>query len=70
VCVGERYTRYGKRLLLRVDDTVVCAIPRQWTDLAGQDPDVVLGQGRSFVRLHDLLELELLVRAQVTEKAR
>ena len=67
MCVGERYTRYGKRLLLRDGDSLVRLIPRQWTDLADPDPDVVLGQGRALVRLGDLLELERLVRARVAE---
>jgi hypothetical protein len=64
VCVGERYTPYGKRILLRVDDTVACSVPWQWTDLAALDPEVVLGEGRSFLRLGDLIELERLVRCQ------
>ena len=61
--MGERHTRYGKRVLLRFDDTAVGLVPRQWTDLVGQDPEVVLGDGRALVRLGDLLELERLVRA-------
>ena len=33
VCVGERYNRYGRRLLLQVDEMTICSVPRQWTDL-------------------------------------
>lgn len=61
ICVGERYNRSGKRLLLRVDDKSVCSVLPQWTDLVVLDPEVVLGQGRSLFRLADLLELAALV---------
>ena len=60
-CVGERYNRSGKRLLLRVDDKTVCSVPPQWTDLAASDPEVVMGQGRALFRVVDLLELASLV---------
>jgi len=49
--------------LLRVNDSAVTLVPWQWTDLAGLDPEVVLGKGRPFVRLRDLIELERLVRS-------
>jgi hypothetical protein len=61
VCVGERYNRYGKRLLLRVDENHVCSVPPQWTDIVAPDPEVVLGGGRSLFRVADLLELADLV---------
>jgi Family of unknown function (DUF5372) len=60
-CVGERYNRSGKRLLLRVDDKTVCSVPPQWTDAVALDPEVALGQGRSLFRVSDLLELASLV---------
>ena len=62
LCVGERYNRYGKRLLLRVDDATVCSVPPQWTDLVAADPELVIGQGRALLRLVDLMQLEILVR--------
>lgn len=61
VCVGERYNRYGTRLLLRVEDDSVCSVPRQWTDVVAPDPEVVIGRGRSALRVADLLELADLV---------
>ena len=61
VCVGERYNRYGMRLLLQVDDETVCSVPRQWTDLVVPDPEVVLGEKRALFRVADLLELARLV---------
>lgn len=61
VCVGERYNRYGTRLLLRVDDESVCSVPPQWTDRMAPDPEVVLGKGRGLLRAADLLELAELV---------
>ena len=61
VCVGERYNRYGTRLVLRVDDESVCSVPRQWTDVVAPDPEVVIGGGRAPLRVADLLELADLV---------
>jgi len=60
-CVGERYNRYGRRLLLRTDEVAVCSVPPQWTDLAAPDPEIVLGRGRALFRMADLLELARLV---------
>ena len=60
-CVGERYNRYGRRLLLRLDEAVVCSVPPQWTDLATPDPEIVLGEGRALFRVADLVELARLV---------
>ncbi|MGA3078791.1 MAG: DUF5372 family protein [Bryobacteraceae bacterium] len=60
-CVGERYNRYGRRLLLRIDEIAVCSVPPQWTDLEAPDPEVVLGKGRALFRVADLLELARLV---------
>ena len=60
-CVGERYNRYGKRLLLRVDEVAVCSVPLQWTDLAIPDPEILLGKQRALFRVADLLELARLV---------
>lgn len=60
-CVGERYNRYGKRFLLRVDDKTVCSVPPRWTDSAAPDPEIVLGKGRALARMADLLELADLV---------
>ncbi|MFJ1260861.1 DUF5372 family protein, partial [Cupriavidus sp. CuC1] len=61
VCVGERYNRSGKRLLLRVDDRTVCSVPPEWTDIAAPDPEVVMGQGRALFRVADLMTLADLV---------
>ncbi|MEP6508883.1 MAG: DUF5372 family protein, partial [Gemmatimonadales bacterium] len=60
-CAGERYNRYGRRLLLRVDDVTVCSVPPQWTDLVAPDPEIVIGEYRALFCLADLLELERLV---------
>jgi hypothetical protein len=60
-CVGERYNRYGRRLLLRLDDVTVCSIPPQWTDLVAPDPEIVIGNHRALFRVADLLELARLV---------
>jgi hypothetical protein len=61
-CVGKRYNRYGKRLLLQVDDATVWSVPPQWTDLWDPDPEAIMGGGRALVRAVDLIELASLVR--------
>ncbi|MBV8921262.1 DUF5372 family protein [Bradyrhizobium sp.] len=68
LCVGERYNRSGKRLLLRIDDTIVCSVPPQWTDAATPDPEIVIGQGRALFRVADLLELANLVSRLCQER--
>jgi Family of unknown function (DUF5372) len=60
-CVGARYTRYGRRLLLQVDEATVCAVPPQWTDLVAPDPEIVIGGQRALFRVVDLLELARLL---------
>ncbi len=60
-CVGERYNRAGRRLLLRVDDVTVCSVPPQWTELVAPDPETVIGERRALFRVADLLELARLV---------
>ena len=61
VCVGERYNRYGKRLLLQVDAETVCSVPPQWTDVVVPDLELAMGKGRALLRVSDLLELAQLV---------
>ena len=61
LCIGERYNRYGTRLLLEVGAGVVCSVPPQWTDLVTPEPEMVIGQGRAFFRVADLVELARLV---------
>jgi hypothetical protein len=60
-CVGERYNRYGKTLLLQSDDGVIYAVRPQWTDVVAPDPEIVLGGGRTLFRAADLLELAQLI---------
>ena len=62
VCVGERYNRSGKRLLLRVDDRTICSVPPTWTDVSVPDPEVTIGRERALFTVADLMELALLVR--------
>jgi hypothetical protein len=59
--MGERYNRYGRRLLVRVDAETACSVPPQWTDLVAPDPEVVLGEKRALFRVADLLDLTRLV---------
>ena len=60
-CVDERVNAYGRRLLLQIDDTTVCSVPPQWTDLADPDPEIVIGRQRALFRVADLVELARLV---------
>jgi hypothetical protein len=39
----------------------VFSVPRQWTDVVAPDAEVVIGEGRSLLRVADLLELADLV---------
>lgn len=59
--MGERYNRYGTRLLLQVDHETICSVPPQWTDLVAPDPEIVIGEGRALFRVADLLELARLL---------
>jgi hypothetical protein len=70
VCVGERYTRYGTRLLLRVDEDQTCSVPRPWTDVVAPDPEVVIGEGQALLRFADLLDLAELVSRLVEQQRR
>ena len=67
--MGERYNRYGRRLLLWVDDVTVCSVPPQWTDAVAPDLEVSVGGDRALCRLTDLLELALFM-ARLTSKRR
>jgi hypothetical protein len=60
-CVGERYNRYGKTLLLETDDGAIFSVRPQWTDDVAPDPEIVLGGRRALLRVADLLELAGLV---------
>jgi hypothetical protein len=65
--VGARYNRYGKRLLLQVDEDRVCSVPPQWTDVVGLEPEIILGDGCAPLRLVDLIELaDLIERLMAT----
>ncbi|MBO9101098.1 MULTISPECIES: DUF5372 family protein [unclassified Rhizobium] len=61
-CVGKRYNRHGERLLLQTEDATVWSVPPQWTDLVSLDPEVVMSNGRSLLRVVDLMELATLVK--------
>ena len=59
--MGERFNRYGKRLLLQIDDQTVCSVPPQWTDLVAPDAEIVMGEGRALLRVADFMDLARLV---------
>src|SRR5262249_48361381 len=67
LCVAVRYNRYGKRFLLQIDDSTICSVPPQWTDIVPPDPEMVLGRRRALFRVADLFELERLVGGLVAE---
>jgi hypothetical protein len=68
--VGERYNRYGTRLLLEGADGSIHSVPPPWTDLVGPDPEVIFGQGRALFRVADLLDLAGLLARLRRRKAR
>jgi hypothetical protein len=61
VCLDERCNPYGRHLLLELNDTTVCSVPLQWTDLVAPDPEIVIGEHRALFRVADLLELARLL---------
>ncbi len=60
ICVGERYNRPGKRLLLRIDDKSFCSAPPRWIDMSEPDPEVPMGKERALFTVADLMELACL----------
>jgi len=54
------------RLLLQVNDAIVCSVQLQWTDLVAPDPEIVIGEHRALFRVADLLGLARLLD-QVSE---
>jgi len=69
LCVGVRYNRYGKRLLLKVAGSKTCSVPPQWTDEVAADPEVVLGKRRAHFRVADLLELEKMLEGLTAQRS-
>ena len=59
--MGERYNRYGKRVLLQVDASTICSVPPQWTDLIAPDLEIAMGEGRPLLRIADFMSLARLV---------
>jgi hypothetical protein len=59
--MGLRYTRYGKRLLLKFEESAARVVPVQWTDQMCPDVEVTLGEGRALFCLADLMALADLV---------
>jgi len=68
VCVGERYNRYGTRLVLRVDEDRVSSVPKHWTDVVAPDAEIVIGKGSALLRVADLLALAELVARLVGQQ--
>lgn len=58
---GFRYNRYGRRVLLKIEEGIYRTIPPQWTDLSLPDPEVVISAGRSFFRVTDLIDLARMI---------
>lgn len=60
-CVGKRYNRFGERLLLKTDDSLLWSVPPCWTDLVEPHPEILMGQGEALLLFDDLLALSELV---------
>jgi hypothetical protein len=58
---GFRFNRYGRRVLLEIEEGVCRTIPPQWTDLSPVDPEATIGERRCFFRVSDLMELARLI---------
>ncbi len=68
--MGERYNRYGTRLLLQGDDGSILSVPPHWTDQVDPDPEIIFGRGRALFRVADLVNLAGLVARLRQRKAR
>ena len=55
--VDDRGAGVRRRALVRLDDGRVSALPVHWTDLVPVELHVALAQGRSCLRVQDLLRL-------------
>lgn len=61
--VGYGHTWGEERVFYREPGSeVVRSLPASWTDVEGPDPFTVLGEGRSYFRVDDLLSLAGLLR--------
>ncbi|MDW9664837.1 hypothetical protein GOB74_30815 [Sinorhizobium meliloti] len=47
--------------MLQNEDATVWSVPPQWTDLVNLDPEVVMSNGRSLLRMVALMKLATLV---------
>ncbi len=53
----------GDRVYFYDEDGRLESIPVAWTDLAAEDPFVVVSAGRAFFRVEDLLRLSTLIES-------
>lgn len=61
--VGYAHTWGEERVFYREPGSeVVRSLPASWTDVEGPDPFIELGEGRSYFRVDDLLDLAGLLR--------
>ena len=60
--VSWRHNWNEDRVYFQDNQGKLRSVPTHWTDLAGEDPVVVMGAGRSHFRVRDLLELVKLIR--------
>jgi Family of unknown function (DUF5372) len=61
VLVSVRHNWGEDRVFFLDEEGTQCSLPRGWTDAADPDPFVVLADGRSALRVEDLLVLVELV---------
>ena len=48
--------------MIRCADGSLCLVPASWTDFLPPDPYLLIGEGRSYFRVEDLLVLADLLR--------
>jgi len=53
----------GERVYFYDEDSRLESIPVAWTDLAAEDPFVVVSAGRALFRVEDLLRLSALIES-------
>jgi len=66
----KRRRNWGEdRVYVYDDHGELCSLPLAWTDLAPEDPFVVVAAGRSALRTADLVELAELVERMAARRS-
>jgi transposase InsO family protein len=63
ICVASKQRVAGERqFMIRGADGSLCLVPANWTDFLPPDPYLLIGEGRSYFRVEDLVALADILR--------